>query len=187
MSATDRVRELVVPVLDERELDLYDVEQAGPVLRVVVDAPAGTGLDLDVVADATRAISRLLDEVDPIPGRYTLEVTSPGLERTLRTPAHFARAVGEKVKVKTSPSVDDGDRRVEGVLEAADPVGIAVRTGAGDTGDSGEAAVRRLRYEDIVRARTVFDWGPDPKPKGGSAGRRRTGAGTSHEKRERKR
>jgi ribosome maturation factor RimP len=187
MSATDRVRELVLPVLDERELDLYDVEQAGPVLRVVVDAPAGTGLDLDVVADATRAISRLLDEVDPIPGRYTLEVTSPGLERTLRTPEHFARAVGEKVKVKTTPNVDDGDRRVEGVLEAADPAGIAVRTGAVDAGDAGEAAVRRLRYEDIVRARTVFDWGPGPKPRGGSAGQRRTGAGTSHEKRERKR
>lgn len=184
MSATDRVRELVLPVLDERELDLYDVEQAGPVLRVVVDTPAGTGLDLDVVADATRAISRLLDEVDPIPGRYTLEVTSPGLERTLRTPAHFARAIGEKVKVKTAPSVDDGDRRVEGVLEAADPAGIAVRTGAGD---AGEAAVRRLRYDDIVRARTVFEWGPGPKPTGGSAGQRRTGAGTSHEKRERKR
>jgi ribosome maturation factor RimP len=181
MSAADRVRELVLPVLTERGLDLYDVELAGPVLRVVVDSPSS--LDLDVVADATRAVSRLLDEVDPIPGRYTLEVTSPGLERTLRTPAHFERAVGEKVKIKTVPEVES-DRRVEGVLETADPAGIAIRT---DEADSDGAAVRRLRYEEIVRARTVFDWGPAPKPTTSGTARRRTGAGTSHEKRERKR
>lgn len=187
VSAADRVRELVLPVLAERGLDLYDVEMAGPVLRVVVDRPAEAGaepgLDLDRVADATRAVSRLLDEADPIPGHYTLEVTSPGLERTLRTPAHFERAVGEKVKVKTVPA-PDSDRRVEGVLETADAEGIAVRT---EGADSAEAAVRRVRYEDIVRARTVFDWGPAPKPKTGGTARQRTGAGTSHEKRERKR
>jgi ribosome maturation factor RimP len=179
VSAADRVRELVLPVLEERELDLYDVELAGPVLRVVVDRPGG--LDLAVVADATRAISRLLDEADPISSRYTLEVTSPGLERNLRTPEHFERAVGEKVKIKTVPA-PDRDRRVVGVLETADPTGITVRTGD----DSDGPALRRLRYEDIVRARTVFDWGPGPKPKAGTAGHRRTGAGTSHEKRERK-
>jgi ribosome maturation factor RimP len=185
VSAADRVRELVQPVLAERGLDLYDVELAGPVLRVVVDDAAedATGLDLDRVADATRAVSRLLDDADPIPGHYTLEVTSPGLERTLRTPAHFERAVGEKVKIKTVPDAESG-RRVEGVLETADPSGIAVRA-EGD--DSGEAAVRRLRYEDIVRARTVFDWGPAPKPTTSGTARHRTGAGTGHEKRERKR
>jgi ribosome maturation factor RimP len=182
MSAADRVRELVLPILAERQLELYDVEVAGPVLRVVVDSPGG--LDLDVVAKATRAISHLLDEVDPISGSYTLEVTSPGLERTLRTPAHFERAVGEKVKIKTVPAVDTtSDRRVVGVLETADPAGIVVRT---DGDASGDPVVRRLRYEDIVRARTVFDWGPAPKPTGATAGQRRTGAGTSHEKRERK-
>jgi ribosome maturation factor RimP len=182
MSAADRVRELVQPILDERQLELYDVEVAGPVLRVVVDSPGA--LDLDQVAGATRAISHLLDEVDPISGSYTLEVTSPGLERTLRTPAHFERAVGEKVKIKTAAADSTTDRRVVGVLETADTAGITVRT---DGAASGEPAIRRLGYEDIVRARTVFDWGPAPKPTGATAGQRRTGAGTSHEKRERKR
>ena len=170
MSVADRVRELVLPVLAERQLDLYDIEQAGPVLRVVVDTTGG--LDLDVLADATRAVSRALDAADPISSSYTLEVTSPGLERTLRTPHHFERAVGEKVKVKTAPGVSS-DRRVEGILAAADPSGIAVRTG-----DEG-SPVRRLAYEEIARARTVFDWGPSGPP-----GRPSTAAGTSDEKRQ---
>ena len=184
MSVADRVRDLVLPLLDDRQLDLYDVELQGPVLRVVVDNPPGRpgGLDLDVLADATRAVSRALDDADPIPGRYTLEVTSPGLERTLRRPEHFERAVGEKVKIKTVAEVEAG-RRVEGILEAADPSGIAVRTDGGE-GDP----VRRVGYDQIVRARTVFEWGPAPKPGGGGgkSGRRPTTAGTSDEKRERK-
>lgn len=182
MSVVDRVRELVLPVLAERDLELYDIEMAGPVLRVVLDNGGdGGGLDMAVVADATRAVSRLLDEVDPISGKYTLEVTSPGLERNLRLPQHFARAVGEKVKVKTVPEVESG-RRFEGILESADPSGIAVRTD-GDEGDP----VRRVAYDQIVRARTVFEWGPAPKPGGGGkTGRRAATAGTSNEKRERK-
>jgi ribosome maturation factor RimP len=151
VTVADRVRDLVLPILAERQLDLYDVEHAGGVVRVVVEREGG--LDLDALSDVTRAVSRALDEADPVSSRYTLEVTSPGLERTLRTPEHFAGAVGETVKIKTAPGADS-ERRVEGVLAAADGAGIAVRTGEGD------AAVRRLTYDEVVRARTVFNWGP---------------------------
>src|SRR4030095_6856623 len=152
MSVADRVRDLVLPLLDDRHLDLYDVEMQGPVLRVVVDNPAGSGggLDLDVLADATRAVSRALDEADPITGRYTLEVTSPGLERTLRRPEHFERAVGETVKIRTVDGVSD-ERRVEGQLVSADDSGVVVRTGAAE---DGTAVEQRLAYDDIDRART---------------------------------
>jgi ribosome maturation factor RimP len=156
MTVTDRVRDLVLPLLADRDLDLYDVEMAGPVLKVVVERPGG--LDLDALSDATRAVSRALDEADPIAGSYTLEVTSPGLERTLRTPSHFAGAVGETVKVKVVAGAAEagGDRRVAGVLAAADDDGITVRTG-----DDEDAPVeRQVRYGDIERARTVFEWGP---------------------------
>src|ERR671919_1221587 len=161
MSVADRVRDLVLPLLDDHQLDLYDVELQGPVLRVVVKNPPGRseGLDLDVLADATRAVSRALDDADPIPGRYTLEVTSPGLERTLRRPEHFERAVGETVKIRTVAGVDD-ERRVEGQLVAADETGITVRTGVADDGTASE---RRLAYGDIERARTVFEWGPQKR------------------------
>jgi ribosome maturation factor RimP len=125
---------------------------------VVVDSPPGSdgGLDLDVLADATRAVSRALDDADPISGRYTLEVTSPRLERKLRRPEHFERAVGETVKIRIVAGVGD-ERRVEGQLVGADTTGVTVRTGvAGD----GTALERRLGYDDIERARTVFEWGP---------------------------
>jgi ribosome maturation factor RimP len=160
MTVVERVRELVRPLLTARDLDLYDVEMAGPVLRVVVDT--SSGLDLDVLSDATRAVSRALDEADPISGAYTLEVTSPGLERRLRTPEHFERAVGEQVKVKAGPAAG-ADRRVAGLLTAADATGITVRTGVDDTGTPVE---RQLAYDDIERARTVFEWGPGEKPGG---------------------
>ena len=125
MTVADRVRDVVLPLLTERDLDLYDIEVAGPVLKVVVDRPGG--LDLDVLADATRAVSRALDEADPIAGAYTLEVSSPGLERRLRTPRHFARAVGETVKVKLTAAggaTRDGERRLEGEVVAADDEGV---------------------------------------------------------------
>jgi ribosome maturation factor RimP len=156
MTVADRVRDIVLPLLADRDLGLYDVEMAGPVLKVVVERPGG--LDLDALSDATRAVSRALDEADPIAGSYTLEVTSPGLERTLRTPAHFAAAVGETVKVKVVAGAagPDGDRRVAGVLAAADDDGITVRSGD----DAGTPIERHIPYGDIERARTVFEWGP---------------------------
>src|SRR5918994_6133661 len=135
VSVADRVRDLVLPLLDDRHLELYDIEMQGPVLRVVVESSAEDtgGLDLDVLADATRAVSRALDEADPITGRYTLEVTSPGLERALRRPEHFERAVGETIKVRTVSGASD-ERRVSGELAAADETGITVRTGVADDG-----------------------------------------------------
>jgi ribosome maturation factor RimP len=156
VTVADRVRDIVLPLLADRDLGLYDVEMAGPVLKVVVERPGG--LDLDALSDATRAVSRALDEADPIAGSYTLEVTSPGLERTLRTPAHFAAAVGETVKVKVVAGAagPDGDRRVAGVLAAADDDGITVRSGD----DAGTPIERHIPYGDIERARTVFEWGP---------------------------
>lgn len=187
MTAVDRVRELVLPLLAEHELELYDVEMAGPVLKVVVDRPGG--LDLDALSRATRAVSRALDEADPIAGTYTLEVTSPGLERPLRTAQHFARAVGESVKVKAVAGAEGagGDRRVAGVLETADDEGITVQVG---TDDDGAPVRRRLGYADIERARTVFEWGPTEKPGSARRSSRSKPAstartqGTSNEKRD---
>jgi ribosome maturation factor RimP len=148
MTAADRVRDIVAPLVAAAELELYDLELAGGVLQVSVDAPGGA--DIGTISQLARTLSRALDEHDPIDGAYTLEVGTPGLERPLRTPDHFARSVGMTAKVKTKPGVE-GERRVEGTITAADDGSVTVRDADGND--------RTLRYEDIERARTTFEWG----------------------------
>lgn len=155
MSINDRLHDIVDPICAALDLELVDLDYAGGVVRVTIDRPGG--VDMEAIAQATRSVSRAFDEHDPIAGRFTLEVSSPGLERTLRTPAHFQRAVGSTVRVKTRPGVE-GERRVDGVLAAADDEGCTVVLAAPASGE------RRVRYDDIERARTVFEWGPAPKP-----------------------
>lgn len=154
MAIIDRVRELITPIVEAESVEIYDIDHDGGVLRVYVDHQ--DGVDIEVIKRISRGISNMIDEVDPIPGRFTLEVSSPGLERPLRTPDHFRRAVGSEVKIKTRPEAN-GERRLQGVLTAADDDGVDVTTGE---------QVRRVAYDDVAKARTVFEWGPTPK-KGG--------------------
>ena len=156
MATTDRVAAIVAPLAEERGLALYDVEQHQNSLRVLVDRAGG--IDIDALAELSRAVSRVLDEVDPVAGKYTLEVSSPGLERPLRRPDHFAGAVGDKVTIKTVPGTE-GERRVTGTLLAADDEGVTVRPDDGPEDDE-----RHLDFSAIQAARTVFDWGTTTKP-----------------------
>jgi ribosome maturation factor RimP len=155
MGINDRLHAIVDPICADLDLELVDLEYAGGVVRVTIDRP--DGVDMEAIAKATRAVSRAFDEHDPIAGRFTLEVSSPGLERPLRTPAHFRRAVGSTVRIKTRPGVE-GERRLDGVLTAAGDDSCTVTL----TAPAGEG--REVRYDDIERARTVFEWGPAPKP-----------------------
>jgi ribosome maturation factor RimP len=143
------------PVVDALGLELVDVELAGATLRVTVERDGG--VDLDALADANRAVSSALDRIDPMPGRYTLEVSSPGLERRLRRPAHFSRALGETVSLRLLPGAGEV-RRIQGLLADADDRGVRVE---GPEVPGGSAHVA---YEAIERARTVFEWGAHPAP-----------------------
>lgn len=185
MSATQRVRALLDPLLEDLGVDLWDLELAGGVLRVTVDRPGGVGID--DIARLTRALSHALDDADPVAGSYTLEVSSPGLERTLRTPEHFRASIGSTVAIKTVAGTE-GDRRVRGVLTAADDDGCTVRLAADDPSAAPADALdpeRTLPYAAIERARTVFEWGPGPKPTkvGHGPGGRSSGASSEPTKR----
>ena len=161
MSVTvERVREVIVPLLADLDVELYDVDHIGGSLRVTLDRPGG--IDVEAITRATRAISAALDEADVVPNAYTLEVSSPGIERQLRTATHFRGAVGEEIKIKTRAGVE-GDRRVKGTVLAADADHVTIAPVAADPG-----ATRVLALTDIERARTVFEWGPAPKPGTGS-------------------
>lgn len=155
MSATaDRVGGLVAPLLDA-DVRLYDVEYEGHTLRVVLDRPGG--LDVGTLSELTRSISAALDEADPIDGSYTLEVSSPGLERRLRTREHFLGALGEQVQLKTRPG-SPGDRRARGVLSAVGEHDLTLTLADGGS--------RVVALGDVTRAQVYVDWSPPPRPGG---------------------
>ncbi|MEY4401196.1 MAG: ribosome maturation factor RimP [Actinomycetota bacterium] len=157
-TVVERVRALAAPVVTDLGLEIYDIEMVSGVLRLSIDTPPGRpgGVTLDNIALVSRLVSRELDHNDPMPGRYTLEVTSPGLERPLRTPQHFQREVNKVVSVRLHHAVD-GRRRLQGTLMRADEKAIVVCLE--DTGTEMTVA-----YGDIDRARTVFVWGKSSKP-----------------------
>jgi ribosome maturation factor RimP len=160
----DELSDLLASTVAPLGLELVDLERRSTMVRVVVDRDGG--VDLEAIAAATRAVSAVLDTHDPFPDqRYTLEVSSPGVERRLRTPSHFERAVGETVSVRTVGGAK-GERRVTGRLRSADADGFVI-----ESEDMAEGE-RRLSYDEVERARTVFEWGsksPAASRQGGGA------------------
>ena len=139
--------------------ELIDVEWTGGTLRLVIDAEGG--VTTERLAEVNRLVSPMLDQHDPVPGRYLLEVSSPGVERPLRRPDHFRRAVGEQVIVKLESWSEI--RRIRGELLSADADGISVAAVEIDGVDLPAAETHELTHDVIAKARTHFDWGPTPK------------------------
>ncbi len=114
------VTELVSPITAQQELMLWDVrfvkEGATWVLRVVIDREDEPVSINDCVA-VSRQLSSILDEVDPIPQSYCLEVTSPGADRELTRPDHFTYYEGYPVEVKLYKALDNGQKEIGGILE----------------------------------------------------------------------
>ena len=118
---------LLEPTVDHLGYELTDLELKlggrDGLVRLFIDAQDGIGVeDCETVS---RQVSAILDVEDPIPGNYTLEVSSPGLDRTLTKPAHFQRFMGEYVRVKLRFPLD-GRRNFRGALAAVDDENIEV-------------------------------------------------------------
>ena len=150
----------------------------GGTLRVVADRPdddggGNGGITSDALAEINRLVSPILDQHDPVPGRYTLEVSSPGVERPLRRPDQFRRAVGETVIVKTVPGTEP--RRIKGRLDAVDGEHLTIEVVETDGVDLTVPETRVVDLSDVDSARTHFEWGPTPKS--GSTGKRKKNAG----------
>jgi ribosome maturation factor RimP len=146
---------LIRPVIEGSGLELVDVafrrESGRRVLRVVVDRDGG--VDVDTIAEIAEKVSRRLDVEGFAPGPYALEVSSPGIERSLKLPRDFERRVGDNVKVKTTTPVE-GRTNITGELVSADDDGIVVAAAGGEL---------RVRHTDIASARTVVDWDAELK------------------------
>lgn len=155
--AADRgaVEKMVRPVVEAAGLELWEVELRGqggrPVLRVTVDREGG--VDLDGIAEVSERLSRRLDLEDFSDRPYQLEVSSPGVERTLREPRHFEQSIGRTLRVRTVVPVE-GRRVHEGALVSADAEAIVVAS------DGGEL---RVPYADVASAKTVFEWGAEKR------------------------
>ena len=146
---------LVRPVVEGAGLELVDVtfrgERGRRVLRVTIDRDGG--VDLDTIAAISDRIARRLDLEGFGEGSYQLEVSSPGLERSLKTPGQFARAVGETVEVRTAVPVEDAMQHI-GTLRVVRDDGIDLDVGR---------ATLRISFEDVASARTVVDWAAELK------------------------
>ena len=149
--ADKRLAELIEPVIAAAGMDLESVRMsvAGKrrLLRIVVDGDHG--VSLDDAADVSRDISAMLDEVNAL-GEvpYTLEVSSPGVDRPLTEPRHWRRAVGRLVTVKVA-----GDGSVTGRIVAADDDGATLDLAGGE---------RRLGYGDLGPGAIQIEFGRIP-------------------------
>ena len=123
----ERLTALIEPLVARLGYELVDLEytsgRSHATVRIFIDRPEGVGLD--DCASVSREVSALLDVEDPIPVAFTLEVSSPGFDRVLRTPAHFLRFMGSRVAVELRLP-RDGRRRYTGTLRAASDTGIAL-------------------------------------------------------------
>jgi ribosome maturation factor RimP len=109
----EKVRQLAAPLAAEEGMELVDVEFGGgggrQILRIYIDRQGG--VSLEDCTSVSRALSAALDVEDPLQGSYDLEVSSPGLDRPLRTPEHFQKYAGEKVRVKTFGPLPECENR----------------------------------------------------------------------------
>lgn len=173
MSVSDEVQDLLGPIVATLGVELLETEYTGGLLRLTIDAEAG--VTTAQLAEVNRTVSPLLDQHDPVPGRYTLEVSSPGLERALKKSGHFRRAVGETITIKLNP--DREPRRIKGKLTVVDDDVVTVTANQVDGVDLAGPKEHQVSLFDIATARTVFEWGPSPKPgKGNGKGKGPKGA-----------
>lgn len=163
-----RVREVIAPALVAHGVELVDVEwftdRVGWTLRVTIERPGALdlsgGVTLDDCVEVSRDLSGVLDVADLIKPAYNLEVSSPGLDRRLKSPAEFARFVGRTAKVKLARPAPDGQRLLRGELLEAQDGRVAVLV---------DGKRIEVPLADVVEARLVFEL--TPQPKGGKARR----------------
>lgn len=163
----DRVRAAIAPVMTAHGVSLVDLEwgtdRAGWTLRITIEREGDTraefGVTLEDCADVSRDVSSVLDAEDLIPQHYNLEVSSPGLDRKLRSLPEFIRFTGKTAKVKLKHPAPDGQRLLRGTLDPAPEGRIAVLV---------DGKRLEVPYEEVEDAHLVYELPSQPKPKKGA-------------------
>jgi len=147
----DKLSRIIDPVVAGQGYELVEVEwknEAGWILRVFIDKPVG-GVSLEDCATVSRELSAVLDVADTIGPAYSLEVSSPGLNRPLRKESDFARFIGKKAKIRTRRPVGDTRRNFSGTL-----VSVAEGKVKIDVGDQ----VCEVPVSDVEKANLVYEF-----------------------------
>jgi ribosome maturation factor RimP len=158
-----KIENLIRPLIEQSGCTLYDIEFQGRVLRVSIEKPGG--VSIEDCAETSRTINPVLDVEDVVPGgHYELEVSSPGLNRSLKKPEHFNGAVGEKINVSTSEPMakwnDASDewygtrKRVTGTLTEFDGNWLKVNADGRDV---------KIPLSGVTRANVDFELKTTPK------------------------
>ncbi|MBM3565670.1 MAG: ribosome maturation factor RimP [Alphaproteobacteria bacterium] len=145
-----RIEGLVQPILEAMGYDLVRVLVSGrtsPLLQVMAERKDDRPMHVDDCAEISRAVSAALDAADPIAGSYTLEVSSPGLDRPLTKAADYARFAGHAARVETARPID-GRRKFRGRLAGLDGRLVRMETPEGPVS---------VPFDDIARGRLVVD------------------------------
>jgi ribosome maturation factor RimP len=164
-----RIRAAIAPVLSAHGVVLVDLDwvtdRSGWVLRLTIERQGwegstdqSGGVTLDDCAEVSRDASSVLDVEDLVPHRYSLEVSSPGLDRPLKSEAEFARFAGKLAKVKLARPAPDGQRVLRGTLD---------RAGAGSVAVMVDDKRIEVPFADVAEAQLVFELAPQPKKPGG--------------------
>ena len=144
------VRKIISGTVEDMGYSIWDIEyvrEAGSwVLRITIDKPEG--ITIDDCEKVHRAIDPLLDEADPIENSYCLQVSSPGIERVLRTDEHIAACVGEKVEVTPFWPIE-GSKTITGILAGSDDENVYINLNIGRL---------RIPKDQISKIRTVYDF-----------------------------
>ena len=147
-SIKETVREAITPTVTELGYSIWDITYAKVGadyhLEITIDHP--DGIDIDDCEKVHRAIDPILDEADPIEGFYYLDVSSPGIERELRTREHIVATVGQRVEAKLF-TAKDGKKSVVGELRESDEGFVVIGDGDGDV---------RLEISEISKLSTVY-------------------------------
>ncbi len=143
--SADAVKQLVQPVIEAMGFELVGIDyQSHPgnaLLRVYIDTPSG--ITLEHCHQVSEQVSALLDVEEPLSGHYTLEISSPGIDRPLFEPAHFMRFIGHSVKIHLFAPVD-GQKRFKAYLQDADDNEVTLAV---------DDHIITLNYQQIAKAR----------------------------------
>ena len=135
-------------MVESLDLKIWDIatvtEHEETIYRVNIINPTSDGVSMEQVVQVTKMISPLLDVTAPVRGDYRLEVSSPGIERKLKSLMHFQCSLGEKLRVQTTE-----EKKLRGTLKSVEGDLITLETEEGE---------KSFSFKDVIKATTYFEW-----------------------------